>query len=108
MDILTNKKVINADYVCRYTGTPYYYNTVDKRDICGLTTNINKNISWVAHKVRQEDTLDSLALTYYNNPTYWWVIAYFNNIQDAFERLINKFTIIKIPSISEIEFGDYR
>ena len=108
MDILTNKRYANYDYICRYINTPYYYNTIDKRDVSGITKNINKEVSWVAHKVVPEDTLDSLALTYYNNPTYWWAIAYFNNIQDPFERLIDRFSIIKIPSISEIEFGDFR
>ena len=48
---------------------------------------MNKNITWVAHQVISTDTLDKLALTYYNNPTYWWVIAYFNDIQDAFIHL---------------------
>jgi hypothetical protein len=52
--------------------------------------------------------LDSLALTYYNNPTYWWAIAYFNDIPDAFENLYDNFIIIKIPNISSIEFGEVR
>ena len=108
MDILTNKKYGEFDYICRYVETPFYYNTVDKRDVPGITSNINKDISWVAHKVKPTDTLDSLALNYYNNPTFWWAIAYFNNIQDPFIHLATKFDIIKIPSISQIEFGDFR
>ena len=84
MDVLTNKRYNNFDYVCRYTGIPYYYNRIDQRDIYGIGQNLDKDIPWVAHKVVQEDTLDSLALKYYNNPTYWWIIAYFNDIQDAF------------------------
>lgn len=108
MDTLTNKRFANFDYICRYIGNPIYYDTVNRRDVCGLNTNINKDISWVAHKVKPGDTLDGLALTYYNNPTYWWAIAYFNNILDSFDCLSNKFTILRIPSISEIEFGDFR
>jgi hypothetical protein len=46
-----------------------------------------------------------LALKYYNNPTFWWVIAYFNDIQDPFKPLKDKRDTIKIPSISSIEFG---
>ena len=31
--------------------------------------------------------------------------AYFNNIQDPFKPLRDKYTTLKIPSISSIEFG---
>ena len=108
MDVLTNKRYNSFDYVCRYTGVPYYYNTESQKDIYGIGQNLDKDTPWVAHKVVQEDTLDSLALKYYNNPTYWWIIAYFNDIQDSLEPLKNKFSIIKIPSISTITFGDLR
>lgn len=108
MDILTNKRFNQFDYVCRYSGVPYYYNTEDKRDIMGLSKNMLKNIPWVAHGVKPDDTLDSLALTYYNNPSYWWIIAYFNDIQDSFTFLWEKYKTIKIPNISSIVFGDLR
>jgi hypothetical protein len=49
-----------------------------------------------------------LALTYYNNPTYWWIIAYFNNITDPFIELISKYATIKIPNISNIKFENER
>jgi nucleoid-associated protein YgaU len=87
---------------------PYYYHTIDQKDIYGLGSNVIKNDSWVAHEVKPEDTLDSLALHYYNNPTYWWVIAYFNNIQDAFIKLDKRYDILKIPQITSLEFGDQR
>jgi hypothetical protein len=67
-----------------------------------------KNVPWVAHKVVSTDTLDKLALTYYNNPSYWWVIAYFNDIQDAFINLREHFTVLKIPAINSVVFGDLR
>jgi hypothetical protein len=67
-----------------------------------------KNAPWVAHKVVQDDTLDKLALNYYNNPSYWWIIAYFNDIQDAFINLKDYFDIIKIPALNSVEFGDLR
>ena len=69
---------------------------------------MNKNITWVAHQVISTDTLDKLALTYYNNPTYWWVIAYFNDIQDAFIHLKDYFDVLKIPAITAINFEDMR
>lgn len=108
MDILTNKQYISYDYRNRYTGVPNFYNTEDQREQPGITTNMKKNIAWVAHKVKQEDTLDSLALKYYNNPTYWWIIAYFNDIQDAFITLANRYEVIQIPDISSIAFGNER
>jgi nucleoid-associated protein YgaU len=69
---------------------------------------MNPNTTFVSHSVKPEDTLDSLALTYYNNPTYWWVIAYFNKINNPFIRLSEKFSILKIPAISSIEFSNER
>lgn len=71
MNVLKNKKYTKFDYISRYAGTPYYYHEVDQKEVPGLGKNMLKNASWVAHKVVSTDTLDKLALTYYNNPTYW-------------------------------------
>ncbi len=106
MDTLKNKRYASYDYLSRYTTVPYYFDTLNKKDIYGIGANLKKDTAWVAHKVKQEDTLDSLALKYYANPTLFWVIAYANDIQDPFIKLNEHFDIIKIPSISSIEFGD--
>ena len=108
MDDLKNKRYAKYDYTSRYTGIPYYYNIRDDKEIYGLGKNLIKSTTWVAHKVTQEDTLDKLALSYYNNPTYWWVIAYFNDIQDAFIKLSDHFSVLKIPAINSIIFKDLR
>jgi len=108
MDRLKNKRYGSFDYVCRYTGIPFYYDTAAKRDVCGIVKPMKKNIAYVAHKVLDSDNLDALALKYYNNPTYWWIIAFFNNITDPFINLREHFEIIKIPNISSINFGDLR
>ena len=108
MDELKNKKYMSFNYVSRYTGVPYYYNVKDDREVAGLGKNLLKDTNWVAHKVKPTDTLDSLALNYYNNPTYWWAIAYFNDIQDAFIKLSDRFEIIKIPAINGLVFGELR
>ena len=108
MDVLKNKKYASFDYISRYSSTPYYYHSVDQKDVPGIGKNMLKNVPWVAHRVTATDTLDKLALTYYNNPTYWWVIAYFNDIQDAFINLKEHFEILKIPTITNISFGDIR
>lgn len=108
MDYLKNKRYNNYNYISRYTIAPVYYHTKDQKEVSGLVKNMLKNNTWVAHKVVITDTLDSLALTYYNNPSYWWVIAYFNDIQDAFINLKDYYNELKIPSISSLEFGDLR
>ena len=105
MDTLKNKTYASFDYLSRYINVPYFYDTLHQREIYGIGTNLKTNSEYVTHKIKSNDTLHSLALKYYNNPTYWWVIAYFNNIQDAFKPLRNSYTTLKIPSISSIEFG---
>lgn len=108
MDVLKNKAYKNYDYTSRYTAVPYYYNTLDAKYVYGIGSQIDKSVSYVAHKLKDTDTLDSLALKYYNNPTYYWVIAFFNDIQDPYMVLTDKFTSIKIPNISGIVFGEER
>ena len=108
MDTLKNKKYEAYDYTSRYTHVPFYYDTLGEREVYGIGSNMKKNISFVSHKVQEEDTLDYLALKYYNNPSFWWIIAYFNDIQDAFRPLAEYVDVIQIPSLSSIEFGEER
>jgi hypothetical protein len=105
MDTLRNKNYESYDYLSRYTNVPYYFDTLKQREIYGIGQNMLKDSPYVSHKVASDDTLHSLSLQYYNNPTYWWVIAYFNDIQDAFISLKDSYTILKIPNISGIVFG---
>ena len=105
MDTLKNKTYASFDYISRYTNTPYFYDTIEDREVYGIGTNIKTTTEFITHKVKSNDTLNSLALKYYNNPTFWWVIAYFNDIQDSLKPLKDKYEVIKIPSISSIEFG---
>lgn len=108
MEKLKNKKYESYDYTCRYTHVPYYYDPTTQREVLGIGEQMHKNTPFVSHKVVPEDTLDSLALKYYNNPTYWWIIAYFNKITDPFIKLCPKYKTLKIPSISSIEFKNER
>lgn len=105
MDTLKNKIYAKFDYISRYSNIPYYYDTLKDKQIFGIGTNLKTNTEFVTHKVVNRDTLNSLALKYYNNPTFWWVIAYFNDIQDPFKPLVDKYTTLKIPNISSVEFG---
>ena len=108
MDTLKNKQYETYTYYSRYTGVPYYFDTIKEQEVYGIGSNMKQSNSWTAHELVPTDTLDSLALKYYNNPTLWWIIAYYNNIQDSFMPLMNKFNIIKIPAFSSIEFGAER
>lgn len=108
MDILKNKTYLQFDYLSRFTGVPAYYNSQDDREHFGLCKNVNKNASYAVHKVTFDDTLHKLALKYYNNPSYWWLIAFFNDIPDAFVKLSERYTTLKIPNMSAIVFEDLR
>lgn len=108
MEKLTNKKYPSYDYISRYTGVATYYDTQRNRSMSGIGEQMRKDAPFVSHEVSPEDTLDSLSLTYYNNPTYWWVIAYFNKITDPFINLSSKYSTLKIPSITSIEFKNER
>lgn len=105
MDTLKNKNYESYDYLSRYTQVPYYFDTIQQREIYGIGSNLVKDSPYVSHKVTQEDTLHSLSLQYYNNPTYWWVIAYFNDIQDSFISLVDHYKTLRIPNIASITFG---
>lgn len=105
MDVLKDKSYAHYDYTCRYSGIPYYYHTIDQKYVYGIGSNLKKDTQYVTHQVAFDDTLDSLALKYYGNPTLWWVIAYFNNIQDSLENLYDIRNTVRIPTISNIEFG---
>lgn len=108
MDVLKNKNYKSFDYTCRYSGIPYFYHTEDEKYFFGLTSTLDKNTAYTLHQVKATDTLDGLSLKYYNNPTFYWVIAYFNDIQDCFVKLDDYYKVLKIPQIASINFGEER
>ena len=102
--ILIDKEYKMYDRVSRYSRFPYYYNRVDDKYIYGLTGQLDKeNTTFVSHKIVEGDTLDSLALYYYGNPTYYWCIADFNSIRDPFKTL-KEGDVLRIPTFSNISF----
>jgi nucleoid-associated protein YgaU len=106
MEKLVDKQSYTFDYKSRYTGIPYYFNTSTNRETPGICKQINFNTAYVLHKIKPTDTLDSLSLEYYSNPTYWWAIAFFNKINDPFIDLALKYKSLKIPALSSIIFED--
>lgn len=104
MEILTDRAYKEYERVSRYSVFPYYYNRVDNKFFYGLTSHLDQEgTKFVPHVVKEDDTLDSLALYYYNNPTYFWVIADFNRIQDPYKDL-EVGSVLKIPTFSNIAF----
>ena len=104
-EVLTNKQTRDYEYLSRYNNFPYYYHTIDQRYVYGTTANLSTDTSYTLHEVKRTDTLDTLALQYYNNPTFFWVIADFNRIQDPYKKL-EEGSKIKIPTLSSIEYED--
>jgi hypothetical protein len=105
MDTLKNRRYLQYGYLCRYTGTPFFYDTINEKECAGIAKDINPEASYFTHRTKKHETLDALALKYYNNPTYWWVIAMFNNIQDAFiDDLAKDYPVLQIPNLGSISF----
>lgn len=104
MDILTNKTTESKDYISRYSNFPFYYHELDEKFIQGVTAYLSTDKSYVTVSVDQTMTLDALSNKYYGRPDYWWVIADFNRIRDPFIDLYPRYTTLKIPSITDIEY----
>lgn len=103
-EIYLNKSYKSYDKLSRYESFPYYYDTENNKYVYGITAYLNANTAYFNHLTGPSDTLDALALYYYGNPTYYWIIADFNRILDAYEKL-QPGMWIRIPSISSIEFN---
>ena len=106
MNVLIKKQYKDYDKLSRYSNFPFYFHTRDNKYIYGKTSHLNPNTLYTEHTIGPRDTVDSLALYYYNNPTLYWIICDFNRINDPYKKLIPG-EKIKIPSISNIEFEQY-
>ena len=104
MDVLTNKSYRSYDYTCRYATFPYYYHSVDKKYVYGITGQLSNSTEYTLHTVTDTDTLDSLAQKYYGRPDLYWIIADYNRIQDPYINLFEHYNSICIPSLSSVKF----
>ena len=103
MDILTNKQYKSYDRLSRYSTIPVYYNKHTKNNVYGTSKHLNTDTEYVLHVAKKNDTWDSLALDYYNNPTYFWIICDFNKVLNPFIEP-QEGDLIYVPVISDIEF----
>ena len=106
MDVLKDKQFKRYTRLSRYSSFPIYYNTDDDKYVQGTTSQLNQDISYTLYRVSDRDTYDNISLYFYNNPTYYWIICDFNEIQDPFSKP-KVGTTLKIPSISNIKFNKY-
>lgn len=104
MDALKDKSMLEYSRVSRYSQFPYYYNTNDNKYMMGTTSWLNTDCEYVSVEIKPTDSLTSLAQVYYGEPDYWWIIADFNKIIDAFTPIYGKYDKLKIPSLSQITF----
>lgn len=105
MDALINKEFKDYNYLSRYSTFPIYYNKNDNKYMQGLTGQLSEDSTYVLYRVKETDTLDSIALDMYSNSTYFWVIADFNRIRDPFIKL-EVGSILKIPTLAGIRFQE--
>lgn len=103
MNILKNKAYKEYDKISRYSSIPYYYHTLDNKYIYGVGSYLRDDTLYTLYTIQPRDTIDSLALRFYNNPTLFWIICDFNRINDPYIKLIPG-EKIKIPALSNIEF----
>lgn len=103
MNVLTDKSYKEYVNLSRYSLFPYYYHKLDDKYVYGKTAYLKDTTVYSTYVVQKNDTFDTIALEFYNNPSLYWVICSFNHIQDPFTTLKEGQTL-KIPSISTIEF----
>lgn len=102
-DTFKEKQYRIASKLSRYSNVPSYNSTLDGCWFNGTYSGIAKGTLSRPHTVKYGDTLDSLSLYYYNNPTYFWLIADFNNIIDPYKDLVPG-EVLNIPTFSFVEF----
>ena len=104
MSVLSNKAYKEYERLSRYSAFPYYFQNVDKKYIYGTTSQlVTDDVPFTIYEIQRGDTLDSIALQFYNDPTKYWIVADFNHIQDPLLDLKMGDTL-KIPNLSSIAY----
>lgn len=107
MDILTNRTVKTSKHYSRYNGLNMYYNKHDGKYQLALKSWLRPNFNYTKYVVGKDETLDYIALKFYNNPTYYWIICDANKILDPTIEPEEGTTLI-IPSLdSALQFEVY-
>ncbi len=107
VDETTKKKSVHtfvksSNYYSRYNGVNYYYNENDEKYVLATRHWLKQFDDYsriTVYEVKEKDTYDSIALDFYNNPTYYWIICDYNRIIDPITPP-KKGTILNIPSLN--------
>lgn len=103
MDVLRKRQYKQYQKLSRYQLSPIYYHTLDDRYVQHTAYNLYDDTAYIWHITSETDTWDNIALFYYGNPVYYWIICDFNRIQNPFD-MPKPGTRIMIPSFSDIKF----
>ena len=107
MNILTNQSVKTSKYFSRYNGVNTYYNKLDGKYQLALKSWLKQGFDYTRYIVQENDTYDFIALKFYNNPTYYWIICDANKILDPMKEPIPG-TILLVPSLgNNLQFEVY-
>jgi len=85
MDVLSNRAIKSSKYFSRYNGLNYFYNNNDGKYQLEMRHWLRNDIDetqLTKYLVKEKDTYDSIALQFYNNPLYYWIICDYNRIID--------------------------
>ncbi len=102
MNVLTNRAIKSSKYYSRYNGLSYYYNNLDDKYQLETRHWLKEFIDTSkiqTYIVKEKDTYDTIALEFYNNPTYYWVICDYNRIIDPFTSP-KVGTVLYLPSLN--------
>lgn len=92
---------IEYSYYSRLTGLSTLNNVEDNTLLLESYLPIQKTDQYFLYEVQQGDTLDSIALSKYGSPIYWWIIADYNDMLDCLEPILG--TTIKIPELTGVQ-----
>lgn len=107
MNVLTNKTIKTSNYFSRYNGFNYYYNKLDKKNHMATSRWLSQDNTYQTYVVKEGDTYDLIALWFYNNPTYYWIICDFNRILDPL-KTPDVGTVLYIPTLgNKFKFEEY-
>ena len=102
MNVLTSKTAKTSNYYSRYNGLFYYYNHLDDKYQLETRHWLKEFVDLskvTSYTVKEKDTWDTIALEFYNNPTYYWIICDYNRITNPFVNP-KPGTILYLPSLN--------
>mgnify|MGYP003296081297 CR=1 FL=1 len=114
MNYITNESPHATNHFSRYAGITEVTNLNDKirgtseyKRHLVMKTHLKKTDEFSIYTVEKGDTWDSIALKFYNNPTYYWIICDYNRIHNCMiEPKVGE--IIEIPTLGKyLEFETY-